>query len=138
MLVLLFVFGKTTQKQEHGPDDGHDHSAQVTENEGATPTLSIDSMLVSFKKNLPEEQSLRLDLLEKSITRGDVKAQQMEVYHQLAHFWRDTGRNYIPYAWYTAESARLENSEKSLTFAGHLFLTGLQQQLLPTSTSTST
>ena len=32
----------------------------------------------------------------------------------------------MPYAWYTGEAARLENSEKSLTFAAQLFLDNLQ------------
>ena len=128
VLGLLLAFGRTAQKAEHSPDDGHDHAAQSTQNQDLTSTIAIDSVLTAAKKELPPEQSLKLDLLEKSITRGDVKNQQIEVFHQLAHFWRDTGRVFVPYAWYTAEGARLENSEKSLTFAGHLFLNGLQQQ----------
>lgn len=127
-LVLLFAFGKTVHKTEHGPDDGHDHSAQTTDNQDLVSNVQIDSLLIAAKKELPAEQGLRLDLLEKSITRGDVKDQQIHVFHQLANFWRDSGRNFIPYSWYTAEAARLENSEKSLTFAGHLLLNGLQQQ----------
>jgi tetratricopeptide (TPR) repeat protein len=65
--------------------------------------------------------------LENSISRGDVKDQQLRVYHQLAHFWGDSAQIFEPYAWYTAEGARLENSEKTLTFAAHLFLDNLQQ-----------
>ena len=129
-LALLFAFGKTTHKVVHSPDDGHDHSehTHTAGTEDLTSSVKIDSLLVAYKKNLPAEQGLRLDLLEKSITRGDVKDQQIHVYHQLANFWRDTGSNFIPYSWYTAEAARLENSEKSLTFAAHLLLNGLQQQ----------
>ena len=37
-------------------------------------------------------------------------------------------RFFPPYAWYEAEAARLENSEKSLTFAARLFLEKLQQE----------
>lgn len=129
-LALLFAFGKTTHKAEHSPDDGHDHSehAHNAGTEDLKSSIKIDSLLVEYKKHLPADQGLRLDLLEKSITRGDVKDQQIHVYHQLANFWRDTGSNFIPYSWYTAEAARLENSEKSLTFAAHLLLNGLQQQ----------
>jgi hypothetical protein len=47
------------------------------------------------------------------------------VYHQLAKFWHDSANSWEPYAWYTAEAARLENSEKNLTFAAHLFLDNL-------------
>jgi Flp pilus assembly protein TadD len=44
----------------------------------------------------------------------------------LARFWSDTARIFEPYAWYNGEAARLENSEKSLTFAARLFLDNLQ------------
>jgi tetratricopeptide (TPR) repeat protein len=64
--------------------------------------------------------------LENSISRGDVKDQQVHVYHQLAKFWADSAGVFEPYAWYTAEAARLENSEKTLTFAARLFLENLQ------------
>ena len=70
-------------------------------------------------------------MLENSISRGDVKDQQIKVYHQLAHFWGDSMRFFPPYAWYEAEAARLENSEKTLTFAAHLFLENLQQEQDP-------
>ena len=66
--------------------------------------------------------------LEQSVIRGDVKKQKLDVYHQLAHFWKDSARIFEPYAWYEAEAARLENSEKSLTFAAHLFLENLRNE----------
>ncbi|MBI3138129.1 MAG: tetratricopeptide repeat protein [Sphingobacteriales bacterium] len=78
------------------------------------------------KKELKPAQLTWLNTLENSITRGDVKNQQLAVYHQLSHFWKDTARIFEPYAWYEAEAARLENSEKSLTFAARLFLDELQ------------
>jgi len=79
------------------------------------------------KKHLNPEQVMRLNTLENSVSRGDVKDQQLKVYHSLAHFWKDSARDFAPYAWYEAQAARLENSEKSLTFAAHLFLENLQQ-----------
>ena len=44
----------------------------------------------------------------------------------MARFWKDSALVFEPYAWYTAEAARLENSEKNLTFAAQLFLENLQ------------
>lgn len=44
------------------------------------------------------------------------------VYNQLAEFWRDSIRSFFPAAYYTGEAAKLENSEKKLTFAAHLYL----------------
>ncbi|MBZ4189723.1 tetratricopeptide repeat protein [Niabella sp. 3A5MI-3] len=129
-VVLLLAFGRTTPRpgakqasgeavQEQAAGD-HDHANEAG-------SFSIDTILALSKKELPADQVLRLDLLEQSITRGDVKKQQLDVYHQLAHFWRDTAKAFIPYAWYTAESARLENSEKSLNFAAQIFLNQLPQ-----------
>jgi len=82
------------------------------------------------KKNLTPNQLIWINNLENSITRGDVKGQQLNVYHQLSHFWKDSARFFEPYAWYEAEGARLENSEKSLTFAARLFLDDLQNDQL--------
>ena len=62
------------------------------------------------------------------MSRGDVADQKTHIFHQLASFWRDTARSFEPFAWYTAEAARLENSENSLTFAAHLFLNNLKSE----------
>lgn len=104
----------------------------------AVETIAFDSLLAEEKKFLSNEQVMRLNVLENSlpdrqagISRGDVKQQQLKVYHQLAHFWSDSARIFEPYAWYEAEAARLENSEKKLTFAAHLFLENLQADEIP-------
>lgn len=129
VLVLLLAFGRTVPKKGAIPvsdtaGKNHDHPA---ENNASVGAFSIDTAIAMSKKELAPEQVLRLNLLEQSITRGDVKKQQIDVYHQLAHFWKDTAKSFVPYAWYTAESARLENSEKSLNFAAQLFLNQLTQ-----------
>lgn len=109
--------------EEHSPDDGHNHD--MPDN-----LLPVDSILAMAKKQLTPEQVVRLNTLENSISRGDVKNQQIHVYHQLARFWADSAQIFEPYAWYQAEAARLENSEKSLTFAARLFLDNLQNDEL--------
>ena len=122
----LYLFGSTVAKKEntivHSEDDGHDHN---------TKDISIDSILTEAKKQLSTEQVARLSMLENSISRGDVKEQKIKVFHQLSHFWGDSMRFFPPYAWYEAEAARLENSEKTLTFAAHLFLEALQREQDP-------
>jgi tetratricopeptide (TPR) repeat protein len=121
----IFIFGRTVPKKkpiaatEHGPNDGHNHGAVQS-------AITIDTILNLAKKQLTTEQVVRINTLENSITRGDVKDQQLHVYHQLARFWADSAHIFEPYAWYTAEAARLENSEKNLTFAAQLFLDNLQ------------
>jgi tetratricopeptide (TPR) repeat protein len=108
-----------SQEDSHA---GHDHA----KDDHSGSTLSIDTILHHAKENLSADQITRLTFLENSITRGNVSEQKTHIYHQLAKFWRDTGRTFEPYAWYTGEAARLENSEKSLTFAAHLYLNNLR------------
>lgn len=90
--------------------------------------FSTDSILFYAKKRLSAEQITRINYLENSISRGDVSNQKLHIFHQLAKFWGDSAKSFAPYAWYTAEAARLENSEKSLTFAARLFLNGLVEE----------
>lgn len=104
--------------EQHSPGDGHDH--------GNGTTVTTDTILIMAKKQLSPAQVVSVSTLENSISRGDVKDQQIHVYHELARFWSDSARIFEPYAWYLAEAARLENSEKSLTFAAQLFLDNLQ------------
>ena len=116
----IFIFGKRVPPKKIAQAAAHEPGANTT------PGISIDSILSLAKKHLSSEQVVRLNTLENSISRGDVKEQQLKVYHQLAHFWADSAGVFEPYAWYQAEAARLENSEKSLTFAARLFLDDLQ------------
>ena len=104
---------------QHGPGDGHNHDAESS-------AVTIDTILILAKKQLNPDQVVRLNTLENSISRGNVNEQQLHVYHQLARFWADSAHIFEPYAWYMAEAARLENSEKNLTFAAQLFLNNLQ------------
>jgi len=117
LLAILFKFGRTVPKKRP------ENTAQSEMSENA---VSTDSILAQAKRKLTSEQVTRLNSIEHSVVRGDVKDQQLVVYHELSHFWADTGRVFEPYAWYQAQAARLENSEKSLTFAAHLFLQSLR------------
>ena len=60
--------------------------------------------------------------MENSVSRGDVKEQQIHAYKQLSSFWKDTMHLFEPYAYYNGEASKLESSEKSLTFAAQQFI----------------
>ena len=111
----------TTANAAADSHEGHDHGEGVI----------IDTILFHAKEALSPQQLTRINFLESSITRGDVTEQKTHVFHQLAKFWKDTAHIFEPFAWYTAEAARLENSEKSLTFAAHLFLNNLKSEGSP-------
>ncbi len=120
LLILLFVFGKTIPDKK---------PQTITAN---TPhqekSIDIEKMLTHAKERLNPYQLEKITSLENSVKRGDVKNQQISVYKQLASIWRDSVMLFEPYAYYTAQAAKLENSEKSLTFAAHLFLNNLKTE----------
>ncbi len=120
-IAILFFFGKT----------GLTANDKILPAQPNTSELTIDTILHHAKEQLRPEQVTWLEILEKSVIRGDVKKQELEVYHQLAHFWKDSAKIFEPYAWYEAEAARLELSEKTLTFAAHLFLDNLRVEENP-------
>jgi tetratricopeptide (TPR) repeat protein len=118
LTICLYLFGKTVPEKKP--------PVQTENQQDAVSSLTIDSILYRAKESLRPEQVARLNGLEKSVVRGDINAQQLKVYHQLAHFWKDSAGVFEAYAWYEGEAARLENSEKSLTFAARLFLDNLR------------
>lgn len=121
MVLIIFLWGRFAPAGSNKP---------FTPPEGSevSSTISTDSILEAAKKRLTPEQMVRINTLEHSISRGDVKDQQIKVYQELARFWADSAAAFEPYAWYIAEGARLENSEKSLNFAARLFLRSLENE----------
>jgi len=128
LVLLLTLFGRTAHKPVHSDDDGHDHSTQPNNGQSMISEISFDTLLAISKQSLTPDLLNKLNTLEKDTNNKSNNINKIEAIHQLAHFWKDDGRAYIPYAWYTAEGARLENSEKNLTFAGHLFLDAVRQE----------
>lgn len=124
LVALVLLFGKIVPAKNQVKLSGSTQN-NTTDNTTAS-TVTIDTILVLAKKQLSPEQVMRINTLEHSISRGAVQDQQLHIYHQLARFWFDSARVFEPFAWYEAEAARLENSEKSLTFAAQLFLDNLQ------------
>lgn len=119
LCILLFAFGRTipSPKTTAGPVTAQQHEHQ---------SVSFDELLSQAKAHISPVQVERLLKLENSVVRGDVKEQQIHVFHRLARFWADSAHVFEPYAYYTGEAAKLENSEKSLTFAAHLYLKQLK------------
>jgi tetratricopeptide (TPR) repeat protein len=113
LLLLLYFFGNTIAPNKPAP------AAAAS---SAPAKLTTEEVLAEYKSNLDTQQLQKITQLENSVVRGDVHNQQIHVYHQLASYWGDTLRNGAIGAYYTGEAAKLENSEKSLTFAAHLLV----------------
>ena len=101
VLVALYIFGRTKPypKGDTNTPGGTASSVNIT-----------DKILAEAKKQLSPDQLARITTLENSISRGDVKTQKIELYAQLANFWRDSMKLDPPYLWYLGEKAKLENT----------------------------
>lgn len=121
LVVLLFVFGRFVPEKEKLTKTNPSVAAP------AVSTFSIDSARSLAEKNLTGELNLNLKTLEDKLKSAATPAAQLAAYHELAHFWSEEFRFFELYAWNEALAARLENSEKSLTFAARLFLDNLQE-----------
>lgn len=119
----LYAFGRRVSDKEPAPAA---QSAQTPGNaQQAVPAASFEDVLLKAKQGLDPATQVRISSLENSVTRGEVKKQQLSAFHSLAALWDSLGHMPVS-AHYLGEAAKLENSEKSLTFAANLFLTHQQ------------
>lgn len=114
--IALFVFGRTAAEKKPG----------ATAPVASTKTFNPQQFITDSKKTLTPSQLAFLARLENGITRGDIPAQQIETNNALANFWKDSARLFDPYVFYLSEAAKLDNSEKKLTFAARLILHNLR------------
>jgi tetratricopeptide (TPR) repeat protein len=117
LFCAIYFFGRTTPSKKN-------QVAIVS----ADTSYNIQKVLEASRSQLTVDQRSRLAQLENSIVRGNVREQKAEVYKQIAAFYRDTAHLLLPFAYYTGEAAKLENSEKSLTFAARFFLENARKQ----------
>ncbi len=116
-LFALLIFGKTTIPKPDIP--------QATE---TVSTFNITSFIDKAKQNLSPSQLVFVSKIENNISRGDVKNQSEKQLTQLANFWKDSANMFPPYAYYLSEAAKLDNSEKNLTFAARLILENMRRE----------
>jgi tetratricopeptide (TPR) repeat protein len=119
----LFFFGRTVAKKNK---TGATAAAKNT-----IPVFDIAHYITDQKQKLTAQQLLTLGKLENSVTRGDVLTQQINANNQLATFWKDSIRSFEPYVYYLSAAAKLDNSEKNLTFAAQLILDNLRGEQEP-------
>jgi tetratricopeptide (TPR) repeat protein len=121
LLFSLFIFGKFTPPHEDHADHG-----QAPAPAGQAAGFNFDQYIAEVKKEITPSQSAYLTSLEDALVRGDLVTQRKDNYQSLSDFWKDSVGLFIPYIYYLSEKAKLENSEKYLTFAAHSMLEELR------------
>ncbi|RBL93680.1 tetratricopeptide repeat protein [Chitinophaga flava] len=121
LLVVLYAFGRTIPRSDK---QAMSTAAPMQGGQGVEP-IAFSELLETAKGKIPAEKLLQINTIETNVIRGDVNAQQIAAYKQLYNTWDSL--NQLPVAaYYLGQAAKLENSEKSLTFAANLFLAHLQ------------
>jgi tetratricopeptide (TPR) repeat protein len=123
LLLTLYFFGQTVPplKRAEAPAGG-------TQGTPLVKAIGLQDILQAAQSHLNPSQAEFVTRLQHSVVRGDVKTQQIAADRQLAAFWRDSiQQGGLLYAYYLGDVAKLENSEKSLTFAAQLFLQNLRE-----------
>ncbi len=88
--------------------------------------FDVQKFILQEKEKLSPNNAVLVSKLENSISRGDVLSQQIKANQALANFWKDTAKLYEAYIFYISNAAKLENSEKNLTFTARLYLDNLR------------
>lgn len=117
LLFVLLIFGKTESTK-----------VDTTVPVAAKSTFNIQEVILKEKLKLTPGQIISVSNLENNITRGDLKKQEGNQYTALAYFWKDSAGIFLPYAYYLSEAAKLDNSEKNLTFAARLILESMRRE----------
>ena len=117
-VILLFFFGRTVAPKSNA----------TIQTVSAVKIFDINQFITEQKQHLTQPQAITLGKLENSITRGDVISQQIIANNRLANFWKDSIKSFEPYAYYLSEAAKLDKSEKNLTFAAQLILHNLRSE----------
>ncbi|MEP6928057.1 MAG: hypothetical protein ABI834_10490 [Ginsengibacter sp.] len=117
LLLALLLFGKTNTIKADFPHENHSLS-----------TFNIEVAITREKQKLSPPQLIYVSNLENNISRGDIKIQAEKQFTLLADFWKDSVGIFIPYAYYLSEGAKLDNSEKKLTFAARLILENMRRE----------
>ncbi len=118
LLFVLFFFGKIETQKAEAP-----HTTPA-----AMDAFNVQMYITKAKQKLPPSQVAYISNLENNITRGDLKKQEGNQYTNLANFWKDSANSFVPYAYYISEAAKLDNSEKNLTFAARLILENMRRE----------
>ena len=115
-LVLLFWLGKTTSNEK----------VEVKATEKITEKFNIQSFIDSNKKDISATLLKIIGSYEKTLAESTDNEIKINSLNSLATLYKDSVSLPEAYLYYTSSAAKLDNSEKNLTFAAQLFLNQLR------------
>ncbi len=116
LVLLLLIFGTTIAPK------GKNEKSVIS----VVKVFDIQKNIQEEKEHLSASKVINLNKLENNVTRSSINNQLIIKNIQIANFWKDSSHAFEPYIYYLSEAAKLDKSEKNLTFAAQLILNNLR------------
>ncbi len=116
LVLLLLIFGTTIAPK------GKNEKSVIS----VIKVFDIQKNIQEEKEHLSASKVINLNKLENNVTRSSINNQLIIKNIQIANFWKDSSHAFEPYIYYLSEAAKLDKSEKNLTFAAQLILNNLR------------
>ena len=129
-LIALLYWGGNTVPPAKKPGAETQPMAGAAQGPNTMKPASFDSIVTASRKQLPKTAADTVMTIENELTAMHDSSRMASVFIRLSAVWE---RNKImPVAvYYNAKAAKLENSEKKLTFAGQNFLQLMENESSP-------
>lgn len=115
----IYRFANTTPpKPKMEPGQGPMSGAQMS---NPMSTVDVDSLILATKKLLPQHALGEIQAVDKQLLGVTDSLQMLPFFDKYAEIWKEH-KQLVVAAYYYSLAAKLENSEKKLTFAAQLFL----------------
>ncbi len=123
MIALLYRLGNTVPPPKTQTAEMQRPSAggAVAAGPNTVKAASFDSILTASRSRLPKTAADSVKTMENELAAIRDSSRMAVVFERLAGVWKRNMGGQVA-AWYLAKAAKLENSEKKLTFAGQNFL----------------
>ena len=118
-VLLLFFLGRTTEKKS---------PLKNTERVSNVQSFDIQRFIAESAQKLTPSLRQVLANLEKDTSNSSLASDKIWQFEGLSNFWKDSAKQVEPYLFYVSRAAKLDNSEKKLTFAAQLFLEALRAE----------
>jgi tetratricopeptide (TPR) repeat protein len=123
-LIVILYWGANTVPPLKKPVGGMQRPSSggaVSQGPNTVKPASFDSLLAQSRRSLPIAAKDSVLTIEKELAASRDSLRLAAIFSRLSGVWERNNKMPVA-AYYKAKAAKLENSEKSLTFAGQFFL----------------
>ena len=131
-LIALLYWGGNTVPPAKKPDAAMQPAADgaTTQGPNTMKAASFDSIISASRTQLPKTVADTVLSIENELTAMHDSSRMAAVFNRLSGVW-ERGKQFQVAAYYSSKAAKLENSEKKLTFAGQIFLQLMENESTP-------